>query len=71
MPIRNAPRWMIASVASLTTLSLLSCSAGSGDPVCAGFHPIYPSRDDVMTPQTQRQILTHDQYGAARCGWKP
>lgn len=71
MPTKSVPRWIAALLASLTTLLLLSCAGGTATSSCAGFAPIYPSRGDVMTPQTARQILTHNEQGAARCGWKP
>jgi len=72
MPSKSGPKWTIALAVSLMMMSLTSCSSGIGnDPGCAGWHPIYPSPADRMTPQTERQILTHDQSGAERCGWKP
>lgn len=36
---------------------------------CEVARAIYPSRQDVLTPETKRQILLHDKTGAALCGW--
>jgi hypothetical protein len=33
--------------------------------VCAGWRPIFPSRDDKLTDRTARDILGHDEYGLA------
>lgn len=31
--------------------------------------PVYISRDDTLTQETKRQILTHDIIGERVCGW--
>lgn len=36
---------------------------------CETASPIYISRDDVLTQETKRQILTHDIVGERVCGW--
>mgnify|MGYP003634985031 FL=1 len=33
--------------------------------------PIRPSPSDQLTNGTARQILTHNETGAALCGWMP
>lgn len=38
---------------------------------CDWAEPIRPSRQDVLTLGTERQILTHNETGARLCGWKP
>lgn len=38
---------------------------------CTIGRAIYPSHEDVMTPETKRQILAHDELGARLCGWGP
>ncbi|AGA64760.1 hypothetical protein B488_07680 [Liberibacter crescens BT-1] len=38
--------------------------------ICVGWRPIYPSRNDILTDKTARQILAHNSYGAARSCWK-
>lgn len=38
---------------------------------CAIGQPIYPSRQDILTEGTQRQVLEHNMVGAALCGWSP
>jgi hypothetical protein len=59
----------------LTLLPLLaSCATTDGpatkvDP-CAGWSAIYPSRQDVLTDGTAKQILAHDLHGVAQGCWK-
>lgn len=38
---------------------------------CDWAQPILPSRSDVLTPETKRQILAHNEAGEKLCGWKP
>lgn len=38
---------------------------------CDWVKPILPSRADVLTPETKRQILAHNEAGEKLCGWKP
>jgi hypothetical protein len=38
--------------------------------VCQGWQPIYPSRQDVLTDGTAKQVLAHDQYGLKMGCWK-
>jgi hypothetical protein len=38
---------------------------------CDWARPILPSRSDVLTPETKRQILAHNQAGEKLCGWRP
>ncbi|QEQ94787.1 hypothetical protein pEpSNUABM08_40 [Erwinia phage pEp_SNUABM_08] len=33
--------------------------------------PFYPSRKDVLTDGTKRQIVTHNEIGVRLCGWQP
>lgn len=39
------------------------------DSLCVVSDPIYISNDDILTEQTARQILTHNEVGAELCGW--
>ena len=59
---------MIALTAALTA----GCAT---DPAfrddCDWAKPIQPSKADVLTPDTKRQILAHNQAGAKLCGWRP
>lgn len=41
------------------------------DTSCDLFKPIYPACNDVVADTTARQIVDHNQVGAAHCGWKP
>ena len=55
----------------LASLTLLAgcASGGAGTSPCSGWRPIYISRSDVLTPDTARQILAHNETGARICGW--
>ena len=55
----------------LVSLSLLSACApnGAATSACSGWKPIYVSRADVLTADTARQILAHNETGARICGW--
>lgn len=37
---------------------------------CTGWKPIYPSKTDVLTDGTSKQILGHDEYGVKSKCWK-
>ena len=56
-------------IACLTLLSLSACQSGSASEFCLIAQPILPSRADVLTGLTQRQILVHNEKGAALCEW--
>lgn len=56
----------------LPTLIAVSVSGCATEPVgdfCGVASAIRPSRADVLTDGTKRQILAHNEYGAATCGW--
>ena len=50
-----------------------ACASGGRvtEPACAAWRPIFISRADVLTPETARQILSHNETGASVCGWAP
>ncbi|WP_244122047.1 hypothetical protein [Burkholderia gladioli] len=41
------------------------------DTACSWVKPIYLGKTDVLSDETARAILAHDQAGAKECGWKP
>jgi hypothetical protein len=41
------------------------------DTGCDWTKPIYVSKGDVLTDETAKAILAHDQAGAVKCGWRP
>ena len=41
------------------------------DTACDWAKPIYVSNGDVLTDETAKAILAHNQAGAVKCGWKP
>jgi hypothetical protein len=66
--------WRPVSIASLILLA--SCTSDGNAPIatdsfCATQRPILVSKRDVLTEITARDILVHNDYGAAKCGWKP
>ncbi len=42
----------------------------SGVLFCDGANPIYVSRNDYMTEETEREILFHNTMGERLCHWK-
>ena len=40
------------------------------DTSCSWARPIFVSGQDVLTDQTAKAILAHNETGAKRCGWK-
>jgi hypothetical protein len=38
---------------------------------CGPWHAIYPSKADVLTDGTAKQIQAHDETGKRICGWVP
>lgn len=59
---------MLLAVLMLGLLS--ACELGRGAD-CVGFQPLYLSPSDVLTPETGRAVLAHNEYGRAHCGWRP
>lgn len=41
------------------------------DTACDWTRPIYVSKTDVLSDETARAVLAHNQAGAKVCGWKP
>jgi len=58
---------------ALTSLALLTACASPNGPVtvneCAGWRPITISLSDVLTEETARGILAHNEYGRERGCW--
>lgn len=63
----------MSNAALLLSLSLLtSCGdTGRGTDVCLPWRPILVSKKDVLTEDTARQILTHNETGRTVCKWQP
>lgn len=76
---KRGRRWMIVFVIAVTLPAVVSCALGpTTAPVaahseCAGWSPIRLSAHDVdvLSDAAVTQVLSHNRYGAARCGWKP
>jgi len=70
---------MVSRLKLLAALALVACTAMSCERVvyvsdgCLWAEPIRPTKAEVaaLTAQTVRQILAHNEKGAAVCGWKP
>lgn len=65
----------IKLLVSLPALLLTACTTTGPeikivDTSCDWTRPIYVSRSDILTDGTARQLLAHNETGAARCGWK-
>jgi hypothetical protein len=41
------------------------------DTACDWVKPIYVSKTDVLSDETARSILAHNEAGAKNCNWKP
>ncbi len=59
-------------IACVASLILLASCAGNGpvatDP-CGPWRAIYVGKDDVLTADTARSLLTHNRTGRELCGW--
>ena len=65
---------MKLKIALLVTMTIASgcVSDGNGRTDCAGFKPIKmdAASFDGLTDRDARQVLAHNEFGAARCGWR-
>lgn len=61
---------MKTSALIIMALLLSACSSTAGN-FCLVSQPIRPSASDTLTDGTARQVLTHNEYGARVCGWRP
>lgn len=65
------------AVAVLATVLLAGCGLNPGrialQDQCDGWHQITPTSHDVdvISDQLATGVLSHDEHGAAVCGWKP
>ncbi|KFC62793.1 hypothetical protein FF80_03360 [Devosia sp. LC5] len=59
-------RWALPM---LTATILAGCGTTSGN-FCDVASAIRPSVQDDMTDGTKRQIVSHNNYGEAACGWR-
>ena len=57
-------------LASLTLLAGCATNGPVTDGFCLEAKPILVSKADVLTAETARQVLAHNEYGGVRCGWK-
>lgn len=67
---RRTPHGRALLILMLACLSGCATSAAPAviDTACTSFKPILPSRQDVLTDETKRQILVHDETWSAKCG---
>jgi hypothetical protein len=56
--------------AILAFASLCACTTAPKGSLCAIASPIRPANVDVLTDAEVRDILSHNEKGAALCGWK-
>ncbi|UXN73360.1 hypothetical protein N8D56_21170 [Devosia sp. A8/3-2] len=58
--------------ALISTATILNgCATTTPGDFCLVASPIRPSVEDQVTDGTKRQIVSHNAYGAAACGWRP
>lgn len=59
--------WLAAAL----MLAATACASGPGTD-CAGFKPIRPTSADVdmMSDRLVAEILAHNEFGRAHCGWR-
>lgn len=54
---------------------LMSCAisgqSNNYDGFCDKSSPIYAHKNDVIGPETSHKIDAYNDYGQAKCGWKP
>ena len=63
--------------AKMLLLFIMSCTISgcvikpqsSGVLFCDAATPLYISRDDLMTEETEREVLFHNMIGERLCGW--
>ena len=68
--MRRPSRWLLL----IPLLLLASCATPASrvikpDP-CAGWSPIYVSKQDVLTDLTAKAVLAHDLHGVQAGCWK-
>lgn len=56
---------------TLTSVLAAGCATASKGSYCDIAQPIRPSVHDMLTEETKRQILVHDETLAKLCGVKP
>lgn len=65
---------MLSKLTLTAFLILLASCTTSGpaaiDSFCETEKPILVGKSDVLTKETAREILAHNEYGARKCGWK-
>jgi hypothetical protein len=55
------------------SVSVSGCATSVLDEYCLIEKPYRPTAAEfaVMSPDNEKQVLSHNEYGATRCGWKP
>lgn len=66
------PMLKVWATLMLISACLAGCATNDGN-LCDGWKPIIVSESDMktMSDSTKRQILSHNEFGEKRCGWKP
>lgn len=54
----------------LALMSASGCATSGQGNFCDNAKPIYFDTADRMSERTERAIITHNEKGAALCGWK-
>ena len=59
---------VILTLLTATLLTTACAASGPGD-FCVISEPIFIRPFDMLTAETGRQVLSHNEIGAALCGW--
>jgi hypothetical protein len=60
---------MVKALTLASLVALAACTTTRGS-FCQITEPIRPANVDVLTDAEVKDILTHNEKGAALCGWK-
>ncbi|KKJ22757.1 hypothetical protein T637_22400 [Enterobacter hormaechei subsp. hoffmannii] len=67
--MKSGLRMLLPFIASLAISGCVIKPQTAGVLFCDGANPIYVSRNDYMTEETEREILFHNTMGERLCHW--
>ncbi|EGZ6860504.1 hypothetical protein CBR20_15815 [Cronobacter sakazakii] len=68
--MRCGKRMLLSFIASCMISGCVIKAPKTGVLFCDGANPIFVSKDDFMTEQTEREILLHNMMGERLCKWE-
>lgn len=71
--MKRVKKWILCLMLTSTSGLMIGCgtNVGVAPAFCSTAGPIFPSRKDVLTDGTKRQIVLHNELGVSLCGWQP